>query len=68
VGLRAGLAGRWTYTHRRVLRMTAVAIAVLVFVFLSTPTWQAALVIAIVLGLIELIGRPATGPQPAGQQ
>ena len=46
-------------------------IAALVFVFLSTPTWQALLVIAIVLlivlGLIELIGRPSAGPQPAGQ-
>ena len=60
------------YTHRRALRATAVVIAALVFVFFSTPTWQALLVIAIVLpivlGLIELIGRPSAGPQPAGQR
>ena len=51
--------------------MTAVAIAALVFVFWSQPTWQIALVIAIVLllvlGLIELIARSPAEPQSAGQ-
>jgi hypothetical protein len=62
VGLRTGLAGTWTYAHRKGLRLSAVAIASLVFVFWSQPTGLVALVIAIilliVLGLIELIGRP----------
>jgi hypothetical protein len=40
-GLRAGPAGRWTYSHRTVLRVTAVAIAALVFVFWSPlPGWS----------------------------
>jgi hypothetical protein len=70
-GLRTGPAGRWTYTHRRGLQVTAVVIAALVFTFWGQPTWQVALVIAIVLlvvlGLIELIARPPAEPQAAGQ-
>jgi hypothetical protein len=70
-GLRTGPAGSWTYTHRRGLRVTAVAIAALVFVFWSQPTWQTAVVIAIVLllvlGLIELIARPPAEPPAAVQ-
>lgn len=65
-GLRTGPAGTWTYAHRKGLRVSAVALAALVFVFWSQPTGVVAVVIAIillvVLGLIELIGRPpATG-------
>jgi len=52
---RTGRTGRWTYTHRRALQATAVVIAALVFVFLSTPTWQALLVIAIVLLIVPLV-------------
>jgi uncharacterized membrane protein SirB2 len=70
-GLSTGPAGRWTYTHRKALRVTAVAIAALVLVFWGQPTWVTALVIAIVLlivlGLIELIGRPPAQPQVAAQ-
>jgi hypothetical protein len=70
-GVRTGPAGHWVYAHRRALQWTAVAIAALVFVFWSQPTWQLAVVIAIVLlvvlGLIELIGRPPAEPQTAGQ-
>jgi hypothetical protein len=70
-GLSTGPVGRWTYTHRRALRIAAVAIAALVFVFWGQPTWVTALVIAIVLlivlGLIELIGRPPAQPQVATQ-
>jgi len=70
-GLRTGPAGRWVHTHRRGLQWTAVAIAALVFVFWSQPTWQVAVIIAVVLlvvlGLIELIARPPAEPQPAGQ-
>ena len=70
-GVSTGPVGRWTYTHRKALRITAVAIAALVFVFWGQPTWVTALVIAIVLlivlGLIELIGRPPAQPQVAAQ-
>jgi len=66
-----GPAGRWTYTHRRALRITAVIIASLVFVFWGLSSWVTAVVIAvvllIVLGLIELIGRPPAQPQVAAQ-
>jgi uncharacterized membrane protein SirB2 len=70
-GVSTGPVGRWTYTHRRALRIAAVALAALVFVFWGQPTWVTALVIAIVLlivlGLIELIGRPPAQPQVAAQ-
>jgi len=70
-GVSTGPVGRWTYTHRKALRIAAVAIAALVFVFWGQPTWVTAVVIAIVLlivlGLIELIGRPPAQPQVAAQ-
>jgi O-antigen ligase len=51
--------------------LTAVVITALVFVLWSSRTWVAALVIAIVLlivlGLIELIGRPPAEPPAVGQ-
>lgn len=61
-GLRTGPVGRWTYAHRRGLRIGAVALAALVFVFWGQPTVPVVVLIVIlllvVLGLIELIGRP----------
>lgn len=61
-GLSTGPVGRWTYAHRNVLRIGATTVAVVAFVFWSRPTaavviWIA-VVLLIVLGLIELIGRP----------
>jgi hypothetical protein len=68
-GVGTGPAGVWTYTHRRVLRIGAVALAALVFVFWGQPTVTVVVVIAILLlaalGLIELIGRPPAQPSPA---
>lgn len=68
-GLRTGPAGQWTYTHRKGLRVSAAALAALIFVFWGQPTGLVALVIALVLlavlGLIELIGRPPAGLTPA---
>lgn len=65
-GLRTGPVGRWTYDHRKGLRVSAVALAALIFVFWSEPTGLVALAIALillaVLGLIELIGRPSAIP------
>ena len=70
-GVRTGPAGTWTYTHRKALRISAVALAALVFVFWGQPTAAVAIVIAVlllvVLGLIELIGsRPPAQPEAAG--
>jgi hypothetical protein len=68
-GVGTGPAGRWTYTHRAALRAGAVALAALVFVFWDHPTATVVIVIAVlllvVLGLIELIGRPPAEPGPA---
>ena len=68
-GLSTGPAGRWTYTHRHALRIAAVALAALVFVFWGHPTAAVTIVIAVlllvVLGLIELIGRPPPHHAPA---
>jgi len=68
-GVGTGSAGRWTYAHRAALRIGAVALAALVFVFWGQPTAAIVVLIAvlllIVLGLIELIGRPPAQPGPA---
>jgi hypothetical protein len=70
-GLRTGPVGRWVYLRRKVLRVTAVAVAALIFVFLDQPSAVAVIVLVIVLlvvlGLIELIGRPPSNPHAAAQ-
>jgi hypothetical protein len=70
-GLDTGPVGRWTYAHRTGLRISAVALAAVVFVFWGQPTAAVVIVLAIVLlvalGLIELIGRPPARPETAGQ-
>ena len=69
-GVTTGPVGTWVYRYRTALRITAVSLAVLVFIFWGNPTGLTVLVIAIVLvvvlGLIELIGRPPARPRPAG--
>jgi hypothetical protein len=69
-GLGTGLVGTWTYAHRTMLRVSAVALAALVFVFWGQPTGLVVIVIVVVLlvvlGLIELIGRPTIKPGVAG--
>ena len=69
-GVQTGPVGAWTYQHRRALRISAVALFAIIFVFLATPSAASAIILAIlllvVLGLIELIGRPpAAGPAEA---
>ena len=68
-GLRTGPVGTFTYAHKTALRVSAVALAVLIFVFWGQPTALVVILITILLlvalGLIELIGRPATQPQTA---
>jgi hypothetical protein len=71
-GVSAGPAGAWTYAHRKGLRVSAVALMALIFVFWGQPSAALGITLAIVLlvllGLIELIGRPpaAPTPEPAG--
>lgn len=61
-GVSTGPVGRWTYAHRRALRIVAVTLAALLFVFWGQPTAMVVIFIAVlllvVLALIELIGRP----------
>ena len=70
-GVSAGPAGQWTYQHRRVLRIAAVAVVGVILVFWGQPTVVVVIVLVIVLlvllGLIELIGRPAAEPGTAAQ-
>jgi hypothetical protein len=65
-GVTTGPVGTWTYAHRKGLRIGAVALAALLFVFWGRPTALVVILIAIlllvVLGLIELIGRPPAEP------
>ena len=74
-GLSTGPVGTWTHAHRHGLRIGAVALAAVIFVFWGHPTAVVTIVIAVlllvVLGLIELIGRPPRNlrphrPPPAG--
>jgi hypothetical protein len=69
-GVSTGPVGEWTYAHRKGLRIGAVALAALIFVFWGQPTAAVVIVIVVlllvVLGLIELIGRPPAPPQTAG--
>ena len=62
-GVSTGPVGRWTYAHRKGLRIGAVVLAALIFVFWGRPTALVVILLAVlllaVLGLIELIGRPA---------
>ena len=70
-GLRTGRVGQWTYTHRKALRISAVALAAVLFVFWGHPTALVVILLAVLLlvalGLIELIGKPPTQPATAGQ-
>ena len=70
-GVSTGPVGLWTYAHRKGLRIGAVALAALLFVFWGRPTGLVVILIAVlllvVLGLIELVGRPPTRPAMAGQ-
>ncbi len=69
-GITTGPVGRWTYAHRRALRVCALGLAALIFVFWGRPTALVVVLLAVlllvVLGLIELIGRPTARPEMAG--
>ncbi len=73
-GVSTGPAGTWTYAHRHALRISAVALIALLFVFWGQPTAAVviglAILLLVILGLIELIGRPPAVPavpETAGQ-
>jgi hypothetical protein len=67
-GVSTGPVGRWTYAHRRGLRIGVVALAAVIFVFWGQPTVGVVIGIVVLLlvalGLIELIGRPPAPPDP----
>ncbi len=68
LGVSTGPVGGWTYAHRRGLRIGAVALVALIFVFWGRPTVGVVIVMVVLLlvalGLIELIGRPPAQPVP----
>jgi hypothetical protein len=70
-GVSAGPVGHWTYLHRRSLRIAAVGVVALIFVFWGEPTALVVILLVVILlvllGLIELIGRPAAQPKTTGQ-
>jgi hypothetical protein len=70
-GVSTGPVGRWTYAHRTALRICAVGLAAIIFVFWGRPTAVVVILLAVlllvVLGLIELIGRPPASPEVASQ-
>jgi hypothetical protein len=68
-GVSTGPVGEWTYAHRQVLRICAVGLFALIFVFWGHPTAAVVILLVVlllvVLALIELIGRPPTPAAPA---
>ncbi len=68
-GVSTGPVGEWTYQHRRGLRIGAVALFALIFVFVGEPTAGLVILLVVlllvVLGLIELIGRPPATGEPS---
>jgi hypothetical protein len=72
-GLRTGPVGGWVHTHLGALRIGAVGLAVLVFVFLDRPSGLAVLMIALVLvaclAVIQFLDqKPVTGARAGGRR
>jgi len=70
-GVSTGPVGEWTYAHRQVLSIAAVGLFALIFVFWGRPTAPVVILLVVlllvVLGLIQLIGRPPGPPEIAAQ-
>src|SRR5262249_8209194 len=70
-GMSTGPAGRWTYDHPRGLPTGGGPPAAVFLVFQGPPTAASVVwlvvILLLVLGLIELIGRPPAKPEVAGQ-
>jgi len=64
-----GSTGEWTYAHRHALRIAAVGLCALIFVFWGYPTAAVVILLVVlllvVLALIELIARPPSAATPA---
>ena len=69
-GVSTGPVGEWTYAHRQALRIAAVGLFALIFVFWGHPTAAVVILLVVlllvVLAVIELIGRPPAPSAPAG--
>jgi len=68
-GLRTGPVGVWTGAHKTILRIGAVALVGIIFVFWGQPTVGVVIflvvLLLVLLGIIELIGGRPGGPEPA---
>jgi len=68
-GVSTGPVGQWTYRHRRILRIGAVTLIALILVFWGEPTALAIILLVVILlillGLIELVGRPPAATEAA---
>ena len=68
-GVSTGPVGEWTYAHRQALRIAAVGLFALIFVFWGHPTAAVVILLVVlllvVLAVIELIGRPPAPAAPA---
>ena len=68
-GVSTGPVGEWTYAHRQALRIAALGLFALIFVFWGHPTVAVVILLVVlllvVLALIELIGRPPAPGAPA---
>jgi hypothetical protein len=70
-GMSTGPAGEWTYRHRALLRIGAVALIALILVFWGQPTALTVILLVVILlillGLIELVASPPAEPAAVGQ-
>lgn len=71
-GVSTGPVGEWTYRHRALLRIGAVALMALILVFWGQPTALTIILLVVILlillGLIELVARPPAEPAAVGQE
>jgi hypothetical protein len=71
-GLRTGPVGEWTGAHKTILRIGAIALVGLIFVFWGQPTVAVVIVLVVVLvlllGIIELIAARPDSPAEAAPQ
>ena len=71
-GVSAGPVGEWTATHKTVLRVAAVAVVALIFVFVGQPTVGLVILLVVLLlvalGVIELLGGGRPPQQAAAEE
>jgi hypothetical protein len=68
-GLRTGPVGEWTGAHKTILRIGAIVLVGIIFVFWGQPTVGVVIflvvVLLVLLGIIELIGGRPAAHEPA---